>query len=724
MKNLYIFFPSALLIALSPLIHSKTAIYGTTVYSTVYFWTVIDISFIIYILLSNKSTINLNHLQISLLVYLTINFLSAIFGHDIRLNLLSNFERMSGFLSMLHLILYFYLFSQVDLSKKQLNMLILAILSVGLIINLIGIIGVFNGKHFRAESILANPMHLSIYAIIQFYLIIYSFSIWKNYPAKFILTLLILVTIVSLTLTQTRAGILSLLAGLSFIAIFYFLKSEKKIRFILYVTLGLVILSGLLTLSYYSEISIFSRFSDFNLKEDTIWVRLKLWKMCLNNSLEKPFLGWGQGSFIYFYFKNFTSDLNNAGFWYDSAHNEFIDKIIGTGYIGLLSYLWLIFLGFYGIWKKNTNYLAQFEKVILSSFLITYIIFMFFGFDSLFSLIAFFTVFILVNKNFSPIHHKSLFQEKQLLIKIGVIIPLVMIIYFGSYKTIITNKMLSLAYSEKIAEKKIELYSQTFDNAIIGKYDVALQFTLQRSLFLNATIPPNLREEYFKSSNQTLNEALNIHTDNPILLNQLGFLKSDYGLSAESIKIFEKMNQMSPNRLINNHDYAWLLFKNNQISKSFDVIDNVIQKQSYNQKAILLKTRFLLERKNYIDAFKTLNKFDSKETIKYFKDITDLVFEYQVYNEFYDFLYQKYHSNLDDFKLTDEQLLIWSEIAQLSKNKKQVFSVFSYYAGNTLLGDNSQFRNKKDSLRVLELINMVHEGKANYDVILSLKDFD
>ncbi len=228
MKNLYIYFPSALLIALSPLIHSKTAIYGTTVYSTVYFWTVIDISLIVYILLSKKSTINLNQLQISLLAYLTINFLAAIFGHDIRLNLLSNFERMSGFLSMLHLILYFYLFSQVDLSKKHFNILILTVLSVGLIINLIGISQVLNGTHFRAESILANPMHLSIYAIIQFYLIIYSFSIWKNYPAKFLLTLLILITIISLTLTQTRAGIVSLLTGLSFIVVFYFLKSEKK----------------------------------------------------------------------------------------------------------------------------------------------------------------------------------------------------------------------------------------------------------------------------------------------------------------------------------------------------------------------------------------------------------------------------------------------------------------------------------------------------------------
>ncbi len=232
-----------------------------------------------------------------------------------------------------------------------------------------------------------------------------------------------------------------------------------------------------------------------------------------------------------------------------------------------------------------------------------------------------------------------------------------------------------------------------------------------------------MREEYFKSSNRTLNEALNIHTDNPILLNQLGFLKFDYGLSAESIKIFEKMSQMSPNRLINNHDYAWILFKNNQIRKSFEVLDKIIITQKHNQKAILLKTRLLFETKQYQAAFNTLDKFEAEQTIKNFKEIIDLVIEYQAYDKFHDFLFKKFNSNLEILKLTEEQLLLWSEMAQQSKNKKQIYTVFAFYSGNTLLGKNGQFRSKKDSTKVIDLINQVYEGKISSDVILSLKDF-
>lgn len=721
MKNRDILFFSAILVAISPLIHSKTAIYGTTVYSTVYFWFVIDASSIIYLLFSKKNEISLNILHISILVYAIINLLSAIFGHDITLNLLSSFDRMSGFLSTFHLVFYFYLFYNTHFSQKQLNILIVTVLLVGLLINLFGIIEYLNGKHYRAESILGNPMHLSIYALIQFYIIVYSFSIWKSYPAKLFLILLILVTCTCLILTQTRAGILSLLVGLSFIGIYYLLNSKKNTKLIVFTILCLAALVSVFAFSYYSKIPILNRFTKINLEDDTLWVRIKLWKMCLNNSLEKPFLGWGQGSFIYFYFKNFTSDLNNAGFWYDSAHNEFIDKIIGTGFIGFLSYLWLISITFFGIWEKNINYLTQFDKVMLTAFLLTYITFMFFGFDSISSLIAFFTIFVIINKNFKPIYNQALFHP----IKFTTISILLIILYYGVYKTFSSNKAFSLAYSEKDAEKKIALYNKAFDNAFIGKYNIASEFALQRNLFLNSSLPQSLKDNYYNSSNRILNDALDIHTDNPVLLNQLGFLKLDYGLSDESVKIFEKMNRMSPNRLINNHDYALVLFKNNQISKSFEVIDKVIQNQKYNQKAILLKTRFFLEKKQSKEAFNAINKFDSKEVLKNFIEITNLVIEYQVYNEFYDFLYEKYGSNLEGFYLeNDEKLISWCKIAQLSKNKQHVHTVFSYYTGNTLLGNDGRFRNKKDSLKVIELVNMVHEGRANYDIILSLKYFE
>jgi predicted Zn-dependent protease len=87
------------------------------------------------------------------------------------------------------------------------------------------------------------------------------------------------------------------------------------------------------------------------------------------------------------------------------------------------------------------------------------------------------------------------------------------------------------------------------------------------------------------------------------------------------------MNELSPNRLINNHDYAWLLFNNNQTSESINVLDKVIKTQQFNSKGVILKARIMFETKQPKQAFKTLQIFSSKEIIKNFKEITDLIFE-------------------------------------------------------------------------------------------------
>lgn len=724
MKTKYFLLYAAILLALSPLIHSKSAVYGTVVYRTIYFWTIIDISTLFILLCTTTKCIKFSLFEFIILIYIFLNTISAIFGQDIYLNILSNFERMSGLINLLHFVVFFFVFSNSNFIKKDINKLLVISMLIGAGISIWGISEVLNGKHFRAESIMSNPMHLSIYVIIQFYLGIYCFYNWKNYPIRLFLIFYFLISFLALILTQTRAGIIALLVGIGIIILLYFINTDKKIKFIKISIPIIFILIGLSFITYYyiglEHLPLLNRFSDFKVNEDT---RLKLWKMSIINSFEKPFLGWGQGSFIYFYFKNFTSDLNDAGFWYDSSHNNFIDNIIGLGYIGFISYCSIFTIAFRTIWQKANNEFNQAEKLIFTGFLVSYLVFMFFGFDSFISSLGLYISFIFINRNSKVIWSLNI-EKNEKLVKISLAIVLLASIYFFNYKSIKANTIISKANFEINAEALINQYEKAYDEAIIGKYDIAMEFALKKNIFLESNIPKEVKENYYQNANRILHNSLLRHKENPILLNQYGFIKYESGRVNEGIKLFELMNKLSPNRLINKHDYAWLLFKSNQVNKSIYAIDNVIKGQSNNTPAILLKARILFESKQPKEAFQALDIFDSKETIKYFKEITTLISEYQQYNGFYDFLYKKYNSNLDDFKLSQEQLLIWSHIAQLSKNKKQIYSVFSYYAGNTLLGDNSRFRKKQDSLKVIELIDKVYDGRESSDVVLTLKDFD
>ncbi|WP_435353963.1 O-antigen ligase family protein [Emticicia sp. SJ17W-69] len=725
----YLFY-IALLLTLTPLIHSKTTIFGTIVQRSLYFWLVIDVALIFTLFRQKITSIKFNYLQLAVLIYFVISLLAAILGTDIYLNLLSNFERMMGVVGMLHFVVFFFLFSNYSFSETQINTLIYLTLIIGTALSFWGIAEVMNGKHYRAESVLSNPMHFALYLVLQIYLGIYCLFRWKNYPSKLVIILYLIVCLIALMLTQTRAAFVALLIGGLIMLIITIIQSHEKLKLIIYTLIVSIVSISIafvgIKYGQWDRIDIIDRIVNTNFAEDTSLVRLKIWKMCLQHTFDKPFLGWGQGSFVYFYFQNFTSELNNAGFWYDSSHNNFIDQIIGAGYLGLFSYCLIFFISFKTIWMKN-NQLLRYEKLLLTGVIVSYLAFIFFGFDSLISYLGIFSLFIIIQK-YSPIKWSVDISKVNLpmkFVKIVVSFLSVLSLYFFVYKSFQTNELLSKAHLEQNISEMISLYDKAYKNAIIGEYDVAVDFALKQNSVLASKLSNELNQRYFSSIDEVLKTSLNKHSENPVLLNQKGFAEYQSNRKLAGIKTFELMNKLSPNRLINHHDYAWLLFNNNQVSESIYILDKVIKKQHYNSKAIILKARILFESKQSKEAFKALDIYTPKEVIENFKEITNLIFEYQQYNEFYDFIYAKFSPNhLNDFVLTEEQVLIWSQIAQLSKDKKQIYSVFSYFSGNTLLGDDRHFRQKKDSLMVLELIDKVHQGTVNYDVIMTLKDFN
>jgi O-antigen ligase len=721
----------ALLLSFTPFIHAKTAIFGTVVHRTLYFWTIIDIGLLVVIVRQQVITLKFSFLQLAVIIYLIISLCSALFGYDIYLNLFSNFERMMGFLSLLHFVIFFFIFSNASFTIRETNILLLLSLFIGFGISIFGISETLNGRYDRAESILSNPMHFAIYLIALIYLGIYCFYRWQNPFSRVACMLFLIVSLLALVLTQTRAGIISLGFGSITAALIYILQSNKKLLYSSYLLLFSLILTGLgwlvFNYTHWQDMPLINRLADIDFTDDTFMVRLRLWKMCLFNSFERPLLGWGQGSFIYFYFSHFTSDLNNAGFWYDSAHNNFIDTIIGTGYLGLISYFTVFIATFYTIWHKKGSYFTNTEKILLTSFLSAYLVFMFFGFDSFISYFGLFICLILVQKNSKNNFSFSInaFSGTRLkLIKVFTGASSVAIMYFFCYKSFQTNRLLSEAHTQNEVTEMIRLYKESYHHSIIGEYDVAISFALKKEAIFNSRLPDETKNGYFREMKSMLLTSLSKHTNNPILLNQKGFLEYESGRRNEGIHTFELINQLSPNRLINHYDYAWILYNSNKISESIQVLDKVIQTQQFNSKAILLKARIYFERQMPDQAFEALKAFTPKDIVKHFKEITDLIFEYGQYKPFYYFIYAKFHpDHISDLVLTQEQLLIWAQIAQLSKDKAQVYSVFSYYAGNTLMGANGHFRKKQDSLKVLDLIDKVHKGTVNYDSILTLKDF-
>ena len=82
-------------------------------------------------------------------------------------------------------------------------------------------------------------------------------------------------------------------------------------------------------------------------------VRLTIDRDCLRMLREKPFLGWGLGTFpvVYPQFRSFYTS-----FFVNEAHNDYLQLLVETGVIGFAIALWFLVLTFRRAWAKLENW--------------------------------------------------------------------------------------------------------------------------------------------------------------------------------------------------------------------------------------------------------------------------------------------------------------------------------------------------------------------------------
>jgi O-antigen ligase len=88
-------------------------------------------------------------------------------------------------------------------------------------------------------------------------------------------------------------------------------------------------------------------------QELTGGVRLTIDRDCLRMWREKPFLGWGLGTFpiVYPQFRSFYTS-----FFVNQAHNDYLQLLVDTGIAGFAIALWFLVLTFRRAWAKLDNW--------------------------------------------------------------------------------------------------------------------------------------------------------------------------------------------------------------------------------------------------------------------------------------------------------------------------------------------------------------------------------
>jgi len=329
----------------------------------------------------------------------------------------SNYERMEGFVTFVHLLAYFLVLGSM-LNKEKLWLWFLrANLVTGVVMAVTSITEGIKDNIIRIAGPLGNPIYISVYFLFIFFftlILLYKDVLAKNLTdravfkkvfANVLFYIYLLSSFLSLFVIYrtSRGALLGVIGGILIGAILISIF-EKQRKVIKQIALGgIIFVVAIIVLFLFTKDTPFvqsnstlKRFAEISWSNVNGQARQLVWPMALKGFKEKPILGWGQEGFNYVFNKYYDPRMYNQEAWFDRAHNAPLDFLVSGGLLGLLSYLALFVLALYLLWFKNLSVQAEnnldiTERAILTGLLTGYLFQAIFVFDNLISYVVFFT---------------------------------------------------------------------------------------------------------------------------------------------------------------------------------------------------------------------------------------------------------------------------------------------------------------------------------------------
>ncbi|MDQ3014263.1 MAG: O-antigen ligase family protein, partial [bacterium] len=325
----------------------------------------------------------------------------------------SNYERMEGFITLLHLGAYFLIISAALNTERLWNWFWNTTLAASFIMVLYGFLQIsgaitINQGGVRLDGTMGNATYLAVYMLFHIFiatLLIMSRKHFLFMPQinslknKLIIGLpVILMLGIILYKTATRGAMLGFIAGVFIAALLIVLferhRPQLKKVAIGIITTSVVVVLGFIAIkntAFVQNSPVLNRFATISLNDRTTASRFILADMSFQGFKERPILGWGQENFNYVFNKYYDPALYGQEQWFDRTHNVVTDWLMAGGILGLVGYLSLYGALLFYIWrgKKDSAHFTIPEKSVLTGLLVAYFIHNLFVFDNLISYIMF-----------------------------------------------------------------------------------------------------------------------------------------------------------------------------------------------------------------------------------------------------------------------------------------------------------------------------------------------
>lgn len=334
----------------------------------------------------------------------------------------SNFERMEGWVLLIHLLGLFFAMSAILRVEKKWRAWFLTSLGVSFVISYYalaqllpiwplfdpvnGFVGfvklVIHQGSTRIDASLGNSAYLAIYLLFSTFVALWLALTEKYACLKWSLIALAIVEGVLIFFTETRGTIIGLVFTLALAAFLTAVTAGHKARRLGVAALALIIiLIGGFYLARDSHFvqnnHVLQRIASISLRDGQ--TRFTIWSMAFKGVLERPLTGYGQEGFNYVFNKYYDPSLYAQEQWFDRAHNAFIDWLSAGGIPAFLLYLSLFGSAIVLLWKSPE--LSRPERIALTAALVGYAVHNIFVFDNLYSYIYFFAILALIDSQVS-----------------------------------------------------------------------------------------------------------------------------------------------------------------------------------------------------------------------------------------------------------------------------------------------------------------------------------
>lgn len=513
----------------------------------------------------------------SLLFWISVVSLATIFSLNPDRSFWSNFERMEGLVSYLHLFAYFLVLSSV-FKKNDWNIFFNLFLVSGIFQNFyvlfqkLGYLASPQGG-FRTDGTIGNPTYLAAYLI---FILAIAALLWvkseKNTAASYFYIFMMAWTTLSIFFTASRGPVLGLLGGLILACILYLIlknperESEKYIyRSIGFGLAALVVIPLsfwlLRDFSLIKNNDVLSRLTSLSFSERTVTSRFSIWAMSFEGVKERPVLGWGPENYALVFSKHFRPELWRQEPWFDRSHNIIFDWLINAGFLGLISYLSIFVAAFYMLlenFKKRKNLLE--EGLLLGALFVAYFFQNLFVFDNIATYLSFFAFLAFINSESTDLEQINSNQKKILpkdesvfpeMIGGFLIVVLFSVIYFVNWRPLMVNLNLLnalRAQGQGNAEVSLELFQKALAYNSIGKQEIREQMSKFAINVGMSNLPIEFKDKTLRFVIGQAEIGVEENPMDPRAYLFLGGLYSRVGFFEQSLIALKKASELSPKK--------------------------------------------------------------------------------------------------------------------------------------------------------------------------------